>query len=109
MINFFSNTNESKYIPKSYYSESRYIVPLRFVWSQPDGDIERKKLSKLIHVEWTWFLKPIISTNSPLEEFYYNRGDSPISENIGKGMVNIPCNLSTDDTKILIEKFNNLI
>ena len=109
LITFFNNTKYSKYLPKSYFSESRYIVPLRFVWSQPDGDIERKRLSKLLHVEWTWFLKPIISTNRPLNKFYYNIGDSPISENIGKGMVNVPCNLSTEETKILIEKFNNLI
>lgn len=109
LLNYFSKSKYKEYLPKSYYSESTYIVPLRFVWSQPNGDVERKKLSKLIHVEWTWFLKPIISTNKPLKEFYYKIGDSPISEKIGNGMVNLPCNLSIYETKILIEKFNNLI
>lgn len=92
-------------IPGAYFNKRLDIVPLRLAWTQPDGASVRKRLGGFIHVPWTWFLQPIIATGDALESFGYRRGVCPISERIGPGMVNLPCNLLQDDSKKLLELF----
>lgn len=93
------------HLPKAYFNTRLEIVPLRFVWTQPDGWTMRKRLSKFIDVEWTWFMKPIIATTELLERFGYFYGTCPLAERIGPNMVNLPCNLSSQDGKKLVNKF----
>jgi len=92
-------------LPKGYNDGRLNIVPLRFAWTQPGGAGVRKRLSGFIHVPWTWFLQPIIVTQEPLEKFGYRKGACPIAERIGPGMVNLPCNLSQDDARRLVDLF----
>jgi len=93
------------HIPKAYLDRRLEIVPLRFAWSQPDGASVRHTLSRFVLVSWTWFLQPISATSEPLDKFGYQKGTCPISERIGPGMVNLPCNLSGHDSRQLIRMF----
>lgn len=97
------------YLPKAYLNRRLDIVPLRFVWSQPDGASARDRLSPFVHVDRTWFLQPIVATSEPLEGFGYQKGSCPISEQMGRGMVNLPCNLSRSDSKRLVNLFQKTL
>lgn len=90
-------------LPKVYFDKRRDIVPLRFVWTQTNGADVRERLASFVHVSWTWFLTPIVGTDESMETFGYRTGTCPISERIGPGMVNLPCNSSEGD--LLIERF----
>jgi perosamine synthetase len=96
------NSEIRHYLPKSYLNRRLDIIPLRVAWSQPDGALVRDRLSIFVHVAWTWFLQPIVATSEPLESFGYQKGKCPISEKIGRGMVNLPCNLTRDDSNYLV-------
>lgn len=103
------NSEIQPYLPKAYFNKQLDIVPLRFAWSQPDGALVRDRQSLFVHVAWTWFLQPIVATSEPLESFGYQRGACPVSEKIGGGMVNLPCNLSRDDSKHLVGLFRKVL
>jgi dTDP-4-amino-4,6-dideoxygalactose transaminase len=77
-------------LPKAYFDERKDIVPLRFVWTQPDGARVRERLAALIPVSWTWFMEPIVGTDEPLTALGYRPGACPVAERIGPGMVNLP-------------------
>ncbi len=93
------------FLPESYRDRNLEIVPLRFAWAQPDAERVRNSMAEFIHVAWTWFMKPIIATNQPLNSFGYQAGSCPISERIGPNMVNLPCSISDEDTDTLIRLF----
>jgi perosamine synthetase len=107
LITLFNKSNCKKYIPTPYSDPSLDIIPLRFVWSEPNGNLRRDLLSDFIHVEWTWFMRPIIATNDPLEKFGYKNGTSPISEKVGLNMINLPCNIDTYEHKKLLKKLED--
>ena len=109
LIKIAQNSKVKQHLPKAYFNQRYDIVPLRFVWSQPDGPAMRKRLSGFVQVTWTWFLKPIIATNEPLEKFGYIYGSCPIAERTCGGMVNIPCNLSLSDSRDLLKLFSKAI
>jgi len=95
------------YLPKAYFDKNLDIIPLRFAWTQPNGDLTRNQLSHFINVSWTWFLQPIIATKESLENFGYHQGTCPISERLGLNMVNLPCNLALNDSKQLVRLFQS--
>ena len=92
-----------KILPNTYMDKSKNIIPLRLAWSCEDGTSIRKLLFSTLDVDSTWFLEPIISTNEPLINFSYSTGSCLVSEKIGPNMINIPCNISYDFAKILID------
>ena len=85
------------HLPLSYRDKNMDIVPLRFAWAQPDAEGLRKSMAEFVHVAWTWFMRPIIATNQPLDSFGYQAGSCPISESIGPSLVNLPCIGSAED------------
>tara|TARA_B110000977_G_C11089312_1_gene496079 strand:+ start:3497 stop:4789 length:1293 start_codon:yes stop_codon:yes gene_type:complete len=107
-LKFFQNKGYGQYISKAYYDKNLKIIPSRFVFSTPDAQKLRKKLKKYVDTTWIWFLRPIVDTNEPLYKFGYKGGSCPISENIGKGMINLPTNLSEKQTEDLLNKINKL-
>ena len=92
-----------------YYDKKREIVPLRIAWAPNNGNQLRSKLSSFVDVSWTWFMSPIVATNEPLINFGYNENTCPISEEISEKIVNIPCNLRPQWSKILLEYMKNSI
>ena len=109
LLNVAQNSEVEQFLPNAYFNKQLSIVPLRFVWTQQDGAIMRERLSDFVHIAWTWFMKPIIATAEPLERFGYIKGTCPISEQVGVGMVNLPCNLSLSDAKNLVKLFQKTI
>ncbi len=104
IIEVIKNSNSSKFLPNAYFDTNLNIIPLRVVWSESNGPNIREKLSSFLHVEWTWFLFPIIVTKESLENYGYFSGMCPNSESLGIGMINIPCNHHKADVKLLCEK-----
>lgn len=97
-----------KNVPRSYSDPLREIIPLRFVWHEPAGKERRYKIRKFVHVEWTWFMKPVIATREPLENLGYVAGSCPVSESVGSNMVNIPCSIKQYESVLLLEKLETL-
>jgi len=91
-------------IPTAYVDDSRVIVPLRFAWNGTDGESYRNDISKFIDIGWTWFMNPIVATKEPLENYKYVLGSCLISERIGPGMVNIPCNVKKNEHEKILNR-----
>jgi hypothetical protein len=68
----------------------------------PDAINIRQLLKRLISVASIWFIQPIIGSNDNLEKFGYYEGMCPISEETGRGIINIPCNISELEVSELI-------
>ena len=83
-------------LPKVYRDTSREIVPLRIAWSSKNGSVIRQRLSHMLETDGTWFMEPVIASKEPLESFGYTIGCCPESEELGRNMVNIPCNISLE-------------
>jgi perosamine synthetase len=111
LINLINKDEKNQFLlPKAYTDLSLKIIPLRFVWSSANGRIQREKFRNFIDVDQTWFMKPIIGTKEPLSSFGYKNKMCPISENIGLGMINIPCNFSSNSSEFeLINKLKNAL
>jgi perosamine synthetase len=88
-------------IPAVYQDPSRDIVPLRVALAPKNGEAIRNQLSQFICTSWTWFMQPIVAAKEPLERFGYMHGSCPISEKVGKKMVNLPCNISVKWAEVL--------
>jgi perosamine synthetase len=109
LIDILTQGKTAAYLPAAYRNNALEIVPLRFAWSDPDGENVRNKFKSFIHVSWTWFIAPLIATKEPLENLGYHLGACPVSEHIGPNMVNIPCifdKKNTDDLIIFLQGFH---
>jgi perosamine synthetase len=104
MVNLTNKKSLKNFLPKAYSNNSLYIIPLRFVWSEKNGSLRRQEFSKFINVDWTWFINPIVDTSEPLNNFNYSSNSCPISEAKGKNIVNVPCNINTNQHKDLLLK-----
>ena len=109
LLDITTKSYVGNFLPRAYFDPRLDIIPLRFVWSQPNGSVMRKLLSHVVHVDWTWFLLPIIAASEPLECLGYKGGYCPISESIGKNMVNMPCNIYKKDLPLLINGLKKVI
>ena len=103
LINVVTEPSSLIELPKCYSDKSLQIVPLRLVWSSKSGHEIRAAWASKVRVNSIWFLTPIISTKEKLTEFGYKSGQCPISERLGQGMVNLPCNLKASFFSSLIE------
>lgn len=84
-------TSSASYLPTVYQDPTLEIIPLRLAWSQPCGALIRKRLATFMSVSSTWFITPIVSTDSSLGSFGYHSGTCMVSESIGPNMINVPC------------------
>lgn len=90
------------FFPGAYANKKLSIIPLRFVWSEPNGDRIRDSIQYLVDVHSTWFMSPIISTSDDIEKLGYRIGSCPISDRVGPGMVNLPCVFNDTEQRKLI-------
>lgn len=58
--------------------------------------------------DWVWFKTPIIATSYPIESLGYNFGSCPVSEAVGKMIMNLPIIFETKARESLIKKINNI-
>lgn len=90
-----------------YFKENQNITPLRFVWSFQEGAEFREGLKEFLHIERTWFTRPIVDTSEDLINFNYIEGSCPNSELIGRTIINLPTAISLDEAEKLIERITN--
>ena len=104
MLQIFEEKNLASILPKGYFDDNLSIVPLRFVWSPPEGDKLRITFSDFVKTSWIWFMKPIIGTKISLEKMGYRTGTSPNSEFHSNRIMNLPCNIASQDMDVLLSK-----
>jgi perosamine synthetase len=97
------------HLPSVYRDPRLDIVPLRFAWSQTEGPDIRDRLSRFVDVDWTWFRQPLIATVEPLANLGYVTGSCPVSERVGQGVINLPCNVSGEKSPALVEMFSAML
>ena len=92
-------------LPSPYFDSNLAIVPLRLVYTHPNAKSIHKKMSKLI--DGPWFTRPIIACKDP-REFGYVYGSCPISEKVGKEIINWPCVFDESDNLLLLKYFERI-
>ena len=107
-INVIQNYGFKCEVRTIYGKSGVEIIPLRFVWKCDNGLEIRNKLKEFLHVEQTWFNKPIVDTNEPLENFHYIKGSCPVSETLGNTIINLPTALSKSEVDIFINQLSVL-
>jgi perosamine synthetase len=63
---------------------------LRVVFLDKENSVIAKRVSAFVDLESVWFKKPIINTNSRMEEFGYTPGTAKNAEFVGDRIMNIP-------------------
>jgi dTDP-4-amino-4,6-dideoxygalactose transaminase len=106
-ITLSKNLGINQYLPAAYFDSELEIVPHRFVYTHPDSEVIIKKMSKIIDVNWFWFKRPIIGCKDP-SEFGYKYGSCPVSEKVGKGIINWPCVFNNSDNEQLLKYFKKV-
>lgn len=86
-------------IPACYTNEDNYIIPLRFAFCS-DSKIFHFNISKFIDKEWFWFKKPIEATSEDVTAYGYILGSCPVSEDVGRTIINVPCIHYEDNSMI---------
>lgn len=109
MLEVASQSRVADCLPTANMNQHLDIIPLRIVWSQPNGVEFRKSIARVINILWTWFAPPIVSTSVPLENFGYFPGTCPNSEPIGLGMVNFPCNIPPIEFEELVAILDKVV
>jgi len=94
----------TKFLPPPYFDSNLEIVPLRFVYTHPDADVIRRRMSKFIDISGFWFDKPIVACSDSCK-LGYIYGSCPVSENVGKEIINWPCVFSKSDNEQLLKNF----
>jgi perosamine synthetase len=97
----------TEFLPLPYFDSKLEIVPLRFVYTHPDADILRQKLSKFMDIRGFWFDKPIICCSDP-QDLGYVYGSCPVSENVGNKIINWPCVFNKSDNKKMLKYFEGV-
>ena len=107
-IQLLSDLGFKSKIEEIYCKENQNIIPLRFVWSFQEDAKFRKGLEDFLHIERTWFTRPIVDTNEDLSNFNYIQGSCPNSELLGKTIINLPTAITLDEAEALIKRIKNL-
>ena len=81
-------------LPAVYSDSTRDIVPLRFVFTSTDSRPLIQQLGQYIDVNWIWFRKPITCAIEGMKSLNYISGSCSVSEEIGREIVNFPCNIT---------------
>jgi len=97
----------TEFLPPPYFDKNLEIVPLRFVYTHPDAEAVRKKMSKFMDISWFWFDSPIVACRNP-KDLGYKYGSCPVSENVGKEIINWPCVFNESDNKKMLKYFERV-
>jgi dTDP-4-amino-4,6-dideoxygalactose transaminase len=97
----------TEFLPPPYFDKNLEIVPLRFVYTYPDAEAVRKKMSKFMDISWFWFDSPIVACRNP-KDLGYKYGSCPVSENVGKEIINWPCVYNESDNKKMLKYFERV-
>jgi len=88
--------NEEINLPRSYFDERLEIIPLRLAFHDFNKNL-LNRLGNYIDISSSWFKKPIIGTEEPLQNYQYKFRSCNKSENVCKRIVNIPVSISNEE------------
>ncbi|MBF0300712.1 MAG: hypothetical protein HQK51_18505 [Oligoflexia bacterium] len=108
-INVFKQHGLERYLPKCYFDETLNMAPLRFVFYGENFYKLQNLLKKYIDLNWTWFKSPIICCPDDIHNLGYNQGECPVSEEIGKTIINLPCNLQEEWHNVAVNILDSCI
>jgi perosamine synthetase len=97
----------TEFLPAPYFDKNLEIVPLRFVYTHPDAYTIRKKMSNFMDINWFWFDSPIVACRNP-QDLGYEYGSCPVSENVGKEIINWPCVFNESDNNKMLKYFEGV-
>jgi len=106
-LNLANKLGLKKYLPFAYFDPRLNIIPLRFVFSHPNSDVIKVKMFNFINVNSFWFTKPIICSND-MKDLGYKIGSCPISEKVGKEIINWPCVIDYSYSNRLLGKLQKV-
>lgn len=93
-------------LPAAYADPDNAIDPFRFVlYAETSRD--DLKLGKLLDLNQIWFKQPIEATALDLRAFGYATGDCPVSESLGKKVINVPSHLSDSILRELLGQISS--
>jgi perosamine synthetase len=102
-IDKLSELGYSSKVSELYCKDGIDIVPLRFVFTHPDGLELRCKMKKFLNIDWTWFQAPIISIIEPIENYGYTPGSCPVSESMSALIVNLPTSITKGELDEILQ------
>jgi dTDP-4-amino-4,6-dideoxygalactose transaminase len=102
-IEILKTTEYAPTVSELYCKDDVDITPLRFVFTHPNGSGLRNRMDSFLNVDWTWFKAPIISIIGPIENYGYMPGTCPVSESIGKTIVNFPTSIKEEELDEIIK------
>lgn len=98
-----------KYIPKIYFQDKIEVVPLRFVFEHPESIDLLKKMSRFMDISKIWFRTPIVCCPGGPESLGYHYGECPTAEDIGRKILNWPCNIQPGSEVNFLELFRKIL
>jgi dTDP-4-amino-4,6-dideoxygalactose transaminase len=102
-IDVLKASGHASIVPKSYCKDGVDIVPLRFIFTHPDGVELKNKMKFFLNIDWTWFKAPIISTIEPIENYGYIPGSCPVSESLSATIVNLPTSITKSELNEILK------
>ncbi len=109
LLELFDKSRYSNNLPVIYRDDERDIIPLRFIMTNPEKYGLLEQLARYIDVESRWFQQPIICAVDGLESMGYFLGSCPVSEDVCKKIVNIPCALDSAGVNFLGERIRYML
>ena len=98
----------NNYLPGAYFDPDMDITPLRFVFQYPDQGRLMAKTSRFVDLDGMWFRAPVICCPEGPESLGYGYGSCPVSEEVGKRIVNWPCVVPQGWERMALESFRRV-
>ncbi len=104
MLDCLASTSLTDCIPNAYNNSDNTILPLRLALVLKEND-SFKKLKVFFPPEWIWFQSPIVSCSSPMSSLGYVDSMCPVSEYVGRNIINWPCAIPEDFEQMFKDAF----
>lgn len=108
-LNLMVNQGFKEYLPKAYFDDNNDIVPLRFVFREPENKGFTHCLCRLLDCEQFWFKSPIICSPGGLLSLNYQPASCVASEFLCNVIVNLPCTIPEGWEAIILKDLNDCI
>jgi len=90
-----------------YDKKELNIVPLRIAFTSPNSDKIKEQLKAFLDCDAIWFTEPLAGAKTQYKALGYIYGSCPLAEKVNPGMINFPCNMTSNSGIILSQKLEN--
>jgi dTDP-4-amino-4,6-dideoxygalactose transaminase len=108
ILKYLRDAGFEKYLTV-YSQQELKIVPLRIAFTSPVSDKIKHQLNDFLDCEAIWFREPLEGAKTNIQALGYIPGSCPISEKASSGMINFPCNMTSNSGIILSQKLEKKI